>query len=357
MQTNKRITTNFVETTIGGMKMRLRDKTLEELEDLEQELSAQFEDPKYYRKIEVYKEMVRRLQQLVRQRQPEYQSTLDYVKKKLVHSLIYYGTYLKTVYQKDDYLAAKCLEEVLIYDNSNPIASYRLGFLSYKVMHYSKAIHFFEDALNNHKYNKQLTYQLNSQQLVNAHLYLTNSALHIAKTTYEKMNQLPKANNEDIPLQEFSPLFSKLVENEQYLASHAFYKVNREGTTTCSKVNCEELIKLQPENTIILYFSDRSILAFFEGKEAELTPDQGNMLKYFLLKSSENRPATREAFSVVETIRLNTYIQSVGRLRNRLIQAGFPPIFQTTRVRDETAYFYNGMYPFYVFYRVDEEIE
>src|SRR5688572_23876156 len=118
--------------------MSLRQKTLEELEDLEQELfdqEAEHGSPNYSMKIHLYEEMYRRLEQLVRQKKDEYSGTF---------------------------------------------APYRLGFLSYKHQKYSKAIQYFQTALENQKYSQHKQYQLNSQQEVNAHLYLTNSALHIA---------------------------------------------------------------------------------------------------------------------------------------------------------------------------------
>lgn len=63
--------------------MSLRDKTIEELEEIEEELNEQEEDhgfSNYSMKIEVYKEMYRKLSQLVRSRNEDVQSSLDYVK-------------------------------------------------------------------------------------------------------------------------------------------------------------------------------------------------------------------------------------------------------------------------------------
>jgi tetratricopeptide (TPR) repeat protein len=340
--------------------MSLRDKTIEELEEIEEELNEQEEEhgfSNYSMKIEVYKEMYRKLSQLVPSRNEDVQSSLDYVKRKLIYCLIHYGTYLKTEYQKDDYLATRCLEEALKYDKTNPLAAYRLGFLSYKFNDYTKAIQYFQNALDNDHYHKQHLYHLNEQQQLNAHLYLTNCALHIAKETYEKMNQLPQAKTQKIPKQELSPLFSSLIENEQYLMRHAFYKVNKEGRTTCSKAECEKLIASPPHDTLLIYFSDRTIMAFFNGKEASLTQDQGNMLSYFLLNSSEDVPATRHDFSVVDTIIPNTYTTNVSRLRRKLVQQGIPSMILTKRYHNETGYYYDGSYPFYIMYRSDEEIE
>lgn len=339
--------------------MRLRDKTLEELEDLEEELTNQEDEqgaPNFLMRIDLYKQMYRCLDQLVREKKDEYKSSLEYVKRKLIFHLIEYGSYLKMVDQKDDHLAIHCLKEALKYDRKNPIAAYRLGFLSYKYKNFSNAITYFQNSLGNHQMHPNQQYQLNIQQLVNAHLYLTNSALHIANESYEKMTQLPASRTADFPSNEFSPLIKNILDNEQYLQRYAFYKVNRQGRTTCSKTECEEMSDSPPRGTIILYFSDRTISAVFEGYEAELSADQGNLLRHLLLKSSEDQPTTRNAFSNVE-LRLNTYTQNVTRLKNKLTQKGFPPNIETTRYRNETAYYYNHAYPFYVMYRVDEEME
>jgi tetratricopeptide (TPR) repeat protein len=241
--------------------MSLRDKTLEELEDLEAELSDEETESgyaNYYMKIEIYKEMYRKLNRLVRQRNKEYIHSLEYVRKKLVFHLIHYGTYLKTEYQKDDHLAARCLEDALNYDRTNPIAPYRLGFLSYKTMDYAKAIQFFQKALDHQRYYPDQAYKLNGQQQVNAHLYLINSALRIANQTYEKMNQLTDLQN--VPKQEFSPLIENILVNEQYLQRHAFYLVDETGKTTCSKEECDNLVERPPSETLLLYFNDRDIL-------------------------------------------------------------------------------------------------
>ncbi|WP_066318939.1 lipopolysaccharide assembly protein LapB [Bacillus sp. FJAT-29814] len=336
--------------------MSLRDKTLEELEEMEAELSDQEAESgfaNYSMKIDIYKEMVRKLELLIRQRNKEYEDILEYVKRKLVFYLIHYGTYLKTEYQKDDHLAASCLNNVLRYDRTNPIAPYRLGFLSYKNREYAEAIQFFQKALENDKYYPNHNYKLNGQQQLNAHLYLTNSALRVANQAYENMKQLPDLS--DVPKQEFSPLIENILINEQYLQRHAFYLVDETSKTTCSKADCENLVDRPPLDTLLLYFNDRDILMVFEEKMITLSYNQGIMIRHFLLKSSEERPATRASFT--SDIEENSYVQNVNRFRNKLREYGFPPIIQNKRYNNETAYYYNGAYPYKIMYRVDDEIE
>lgn len=141
------------------------------------------------------------------------------------------------------HLAASCLKEALKYDKNNPIAAYRLGFLAYKHRNYAEAVQYFKKALDFQQSNQHHPYPLNSQQQLNAHLYLTNSALYIAKETAEKMNKLSMTNNLEIPNNELAPLYNRLFENEKYLVRHAFYNITKNGRTTCSKRACEDLIE------------------------------------------------------------------------------------------------------------------
>jgi hypothetical protein len=338
----------------------MRSRTLEELEDIEQNLLDEEEETgqrNYSMRIELYKEMYNRLKPLARRNYDVYKNYLENVQQVLVYDLIHYGTYLKTEYQKDDHLAASCLEDALKYDKHNPIAAYRLGFLSYKQKNYSSALLYFENALRFQRYDSNHKYQLNGQQQVNAHLYLTNSALYIAQESAKKLNQLSAKENLEISYDDIDPLYTKIFETEKYLQRNAFYNITKIDKTKCSKKACEKLVESQLPKTMILYFNDRTIVAVYEDKEAVLTGDQGNMLKQFILNSTEESPLTRAAFSITHNINLNTYIQSARRLRNKLIENGFPPMIQTTRYQDETAYYFEESYSYHVLYRVDEEIE
>lgn len=348
-------------------EMRLSEKSLEELEKLELELHERNEESNYSsysEKIAVYEEMHCKLRILVKNNKKEYINYLENVGKMLVHHLIRYGTYLKMEYQKDDHMAEYSLKEALRYDSRNPIAAYRLGFLSYKSRDYEKALQYFGRAIENQTIYKGIDYILNEKQLVNAHLYLTNSALYIAKKTYEQLMQLPHSNTNEISNYEFSSLFQNLTENEQYLEQHAFYKVSNGENITCSKEECEELIGNMPKDHLILYFNDRNITLGFNGKDEWLNQNQGDMLRYFLIKSNEASPATRFTFqdyfsqtNQAGEVNNNTFIQSIRRLRAKIDRIGIPPVIQTIRNNQETAYYFDETFPYTVMYRVDYEIE
>ncbi len=346
------------------LNLRLKNMTIEELEDFEQDLHERVgEEPLYSQRIDIYEEMARRLRRIVREN-PEEKSYLDYVTRKLVFHLIHYGTYLKMEYEKDDYLAINCLKKALNIDRKNPIAAYRLGFLSYKHRDYNEALNNFQKALDHDQYYEDKDFRLNETQIVNAHLYLTNSALYIAKYTYERMNKLPYVSQQDLPHYELSSLYESLSKNEQYLEKNAFYKMTEKETITCSKAICDELTTDEPRNTLVLYFNDRTIQLVYNDNLVELGQNHGDILRYLLTKSSEETPATRITLqnyfpnSIAKgEVNKNTFIQAVNRLKTKLRSCDIPPIINTSNHSGETAYYFDKTLPYIVMFRVDQEIE
>lgn len=344
----------------------LRTLTFEELEDLEQELHMQSAESNYslvQQQVRVYQEMHNRLRRMSMEN-GEYNDYYTDVKSRLLILLIKYGTYLKMLDEKDDNAAVNCLKEALRIDKTNPIASYRLGFLSYRHGGYQEALNYFQNALNYNLNSADNRFSLNDQQLVNAHLYLTNSALHMAKDTYSQMNKLTIEGPQPLPNYEFSSLFQLLNENDRYLNSHAFYKITQDQKERCSKEECEHLLDHPPRNTIILYFNDRDIKLGFNEEIDTLRQGDGDLLRFLLTISSLEKPVTRfTASHLFESSRNDgvmsndTFRQRVSRLRNKLkgVQQ-MPEVIHTTRYMEETAYYFEGCIPFIIMYRVDEEM-
>lgn len=310
------------------------------------------------RLIGIYKSMLRQMNRQDTRYQP--------IKEKVIDHLIRYGTYMKSSEEKDLHVAEHTLEKVLKYDRSNAIASYRLGFIAYRHKKYSNALKHFENALKYHLLQENGKYRLTEQQQKNAYLYLTNSSLHVAKSTYEKMSKIFSNLPEKLSDYKFSELYRFLDDNEQYLESHAFIKETKMGVSYCSKEECEELALDNPEGTILLYFNDRNITVHFNGDEDILTGRNGNILRQLLTKTTRDRPATRSGEmakyflnGVVQEVNGNTYTAAIMRLRARLMQIGLPEIICTEeRIdRPRPAYYYDHSLPFIVLYRVDDEFK
>ncbi|MBX9975205.1 tetratricopeptide repeat protein [Cytobacillus firmus] len=344
--------------------MRFRNLTLEELENLEQELHENGEQSNYgyYAKlIDIYKEMYKRIVPLVREDRAMYNHSLQYTKKLLVTCLVKYGTYLKVNKLKDDNTAVSSLKKALSYEKNIPIAYYRLGFLAYKQGDYSQAVRYFQEALNYHKLGDDPSFSLNQQQEFHAHMYLANSALYVASSTYEAMEDLSYSSAKQIPNLALSPLYETLRHNEQFLKNHAFYKISKGHIETCSKDTCEEIAENGENNTLGVYFNDRENILFFNGEETIITPGQANMIRHFLLSSNEKNPCTRitmkDFFGRTGTdgeVKKNTFIKSIERLRTRLKTLNMPDIIDVKQYQGETAYYFNETVQYIVLFRVDD---
>lgn len=152
---------------------------------------------------------------------------------------------------------------------------------------------------------------------------------------------------------ELSPLYETITQNEAYLLNHAFSMTSQDGVRKCSKNECEELVESDCSGTMILYFSDRGQSVFYRGQEAVLSIDQAEMLKEFMLCSSEERPTIKEVFR--RFIIDNTYSTAVKRLREKLEQFHITfPIIINKRYRDETGYYYDQTLPYLVIERADD---
>ncbi|MBT2686770.1 tetratricopeptide repeat protein [Bacillus sp. ISL-47] len=262
---------------------------------------------------------------------------------------------------KDDRDAISSIRKALSYEKNIPIAYYRLGFLSYKQSDYNQAVRYFQEALNYHKFGDNPTFSLNQQQEFHAHMYLANSALYVASSTYEAMDELSYTSADQLPNLSLSPLYETLSDNEQFLQNHAFYKITKGHIETCSKDACEELAENGEKNVLVVYFNDRENILFFNGEEAIITPGQANMIRHFLLSSNEENPSTRmtmkDFFGKTGTdgeVKKNTFIKSIERLRARMKTLDMPDIIDVKQYRGETAYYFNETVQYIVLFRVDD---
>ncbi|MBN8203465.1 tetratricopeptide repeat protein [Bacillus sp. NTK034] len=343
--------------------LKIKDLTLDELELLEQDLHENGEksDYGYYMQLViVYETMYKKLKSLARNNGPQYDHSLQHTKNVFVSHLIKFGPYIKMNHFKDDGDAVESLIKAIGLEQKLPIAYYRLGFLAYKHGKYGSAVRYFQQALNKQLLNDP-RYALSQQQEFRAHMYLANSALYIASQTYDTMEKLPFSPEEQLTNPELSPLFETLASNEKYLQNHAFYKITKNNTETCSKEACEDLYENSEPNELVLYFNDRENILIFNGEEVIITPTQANMIRHLLLSSSKENPCTRITMSDFfgrtgsdGEVKKNTFIKSIERLRVTLGSIDIPEIIDVTKYRGETAYYFNESVPFTVLFRVDE---
>lgn len=346
------------------MRIRYLDLSLEELEDLDRENTStrdEDESTTYRHKIDLYTAMHIQVQKLVKQKKED-PSYLESIKERLVYNLVHYGTYLKMADEKNDRMAEPSLRKALSFDPTNPIAAYRLGFLSYKELDFLEALHYFQQSIANDGLNKNPAMSLNEKQLMRAHLYLTNSALNVAHQAQAGLKQLPTAEIEQVPGYEFSELFSSINSNDNYLLNHAFCQQTIEGRLTCSKQDCENLAINNPRDTLVLYFGDVETSLNYNGRAVSLSKRTSDLLRYLLAESSEGNPAKAEHvkkffenLSIDEELKWETYRRAISRLRETMQNCSIPVVIAT--VPNGQAYYFDGSIPYMTLYRVDEETE
>ncbi|EIM05016.1 hypothetical protein A1A1_18347 [Planococcus antarcticus DSM 14505] len=86
------------------------------------------------------------------------------------------------------------------------------------------------------------------------------------------------------------------------------------------------------------------------------------MLRHLLTSSSAGAPANthdvKECFGDLkhdQDVPWSTYRQAVSRVRQALKACAIPDVIETAT--EKKAYYYNGSFPYIIFYRVDDETE
>lgn len=339
---------------------KYKEKSFEELlakvEKLE--LMDDESDRGYIEIISLYEKLTRYIK---RDREGKYNNWAEYVQKNMIFNLVHYGTYLKTIYQKNDKLAKEKLLEALSHDSLLPIAHYRLGFLTYKIKDYVEASKYFYQAIETNKICTSPDYKLNHLQNYNAHLYLENSALYIAEFAKENAERIEDKNKLDlVPTYKKSSLYEVIRSNEDYLESRAFTVIRQKSKEMCSKDDCEDY--LDERDHIILYFSDDNIKLSYNGMEERLSKEQAEMVRYFMQYSRVIEPISSEKFKDLfvglngKEILRNTFNQKISRIRERFSNIGVPTTVISKKDiigEPRSRYYYDQSFPYIIIHRSD----
>lgn len=335
--------------------MRFQGISLEELEELEQELLGLGETrlgSLNYSKIELYDAMHCQLEELV-QWDEDYRAYYTYIKKKLVSYLLRYGMHTPadhlTIYKDTENM----LKKVLSYDSQNPIAAYRLGFLAYRSGMFCEAVHYMQQALSSQTFYTDDHYLLNAEQVRRAVLYVTNSALHMAIQG-------------DVPTKDImgcsssSPsLPTQFCCNEGILKSHAYRITTPFGAALCSK---EESDEGPMKDVISLKFNKFGAVLTYNGFAEQLTRVQATVLRHLLVQTRHGLAATpwslRDYFlftHVITGVPEETFVLVVSEVKRAMAELEIPASIQASE-DGGAGYYFDGSSPFVVIDRVDEEL-
>lgn len=335
--------------------MRFQGISLEELEELEQELLDLGETrlgSLSYSKIEVYDAMHSQLEELV-QEDEDYTAYYHYIKKKLVSYLLRYGAHASSSGQAIYEESEKVLKKVLSYDSQNPIAAYRLGFLAYRSGTYFEAASYLQQALNSQTFYTDERFLLNKEQISRAVLYITNCALHPA-IQGEAPAMAFMASSENA-----TSLSTQLCYNDGMLKSQAYRVMTPFGSVLCSKEESEEA---PMQDVIGLKFNKFGALLTYNGITEQLTPVQANMLRFLFVKTRKGQVATPLSLKdyflfthVITGVPEETFLLMISEVKQMLMEMEIPASIQMAEDEDYGFYF-DGSSPFVIIDRVDEEL-
>lgn len=265
--------------------MRYRDISLDELEEIEQELHLRVESDielLNYTKIEIYDAMLSHLSGLCKE-DNDYLDYYTYIKEKLVCYLLRYESNIYDSSAEERFKAEKRLMRVLNYDHKNPIASYKLGCLFYLQKQFIEASSYFQNALDFHKECSNKMFQLNTMQISRAVLYISNCSLH---TACHALMINSEHGYQELQLNStFSGFFTQLSSNEGLLKSNAYRKMSMDGMDFSSVEDSLEIPEFLPKDTISLVFTNALAELSYNGIKEYLNGPQAHVLRLLLLNA------------------------------------------------------------------------
>ncbi|HSP22395.1 MAG TPA: hypothetical protein VLQ20_08695 [Planococcus sp. (in: firmicutes)] len=271
--------------------MRYRDISLDELEEIEQELYLSGENSRgllNYTKIEIYDAMHTHLSILCKD-DKDYLDYYTYIKKKLVSHLLRYSSSVHGNTVKERSNAEKVLKRVQSYDQKNPVASYRLGCLMYLQKKFSESIGHFQKALDCQKNYSDKAFLLSTEQISRAVSYLSNCSLHTACQALVISSENGRHDEGNLI---FSGFFTQLSYNEGVLKSQAYGMTTLDGNRYCSIEECMETCNSSPKDTIMLYFGDTGAELFYNGIKEAVAAPQAHVLRHVLLHAHQPKTVT-----------------------------------------------------------------
>lgn len=298
----------------------LKNKTTEELFDLEMTYRTDEEDYSNRLLIDIYKELRKRY------RNQDDQEQVTYIEQQMIKLYVWRGEYFKQVDVINIVEAEKNLQCALRLDSRLPIAHYRLGFLSYKKEDYHVATTHFDLALTTMSHHKR--YKLNEQQIFRAQLYLMNSALFIASEAEASLKAYDQDTAQPLPNYAFSDLFDRIKANEMKISQGEYTSASREYIARISKQEAEDLIDQQ--DTLVCYVGLQENSINYNFKQQTVTPDTLEILRYLILFSSEQQPATKDDMAELfktqtenGEVKNNTFRVRIKRLKEKVKLLGY----------------------------------
>lgn len=187
--------------------------------------------------------------------------------KKLVNLYVSQGEYFKMGDKPDLNIAKRYLEKALQMQKDHPVANYRLGYLYYQRREYTKAVSFFERALDG-----SMEEELNDTQRMLANMFLVNCGIKIAKEAIHEINFIEDNVYTDLEIERIERYKNEILVLDEEIFNKMFYRKIENGTE--EKIGEYEFINFKPDkNQVLLKRSDQGMEIHFKGfKPISLNP-------------------------------------------------------------------------------------
>lgn len=181
--------------------------------------------------------------------------------KKLAKLFVSQGEYFKMADKPDPKIAKRYLEKALHMQEDHPVATYRLGYLYYRDREYTKAVSFFEKALDG-----SMEEELNDTQRMLANMFLVNCGIKIAKEAIHEINFIEDNVYTELEIERIERYKNEILVLDEEIFNKMFYRKIENGTE--EKIGEYEFINFKPFiNQVLLKRSDHGMEIYFQDFE------------------------------------------------------------------------------------------
>jgi tetratricopeptide (TPR) repeat protein len=181
--------------------------------------------------------------------------------KKLVKLFVSQGEYFKMADKPDPKIAKRYLEKALHMQEDHPVANYRLGYLYYQNREYTKAVSFFEKALDG-----SMEEELNDTQRMLANMFLVNCGIKIAKEAIHEINFIEDNVYTELEIERIERYKYEILVLDEEIFNKMFYRKIENGIE--EKIGEYEFLNFKPDlNQVLLKRSDQGMEIHFQDYE------------------------------------------------------------------------------------------
>ena len=143
----------------------------------------------------------------------------------------------------------------------HPVANYRLGYLYYRNREYTKAVSFFEKALDG-----SMEEELNDTQRMLANMFLVNCGIKIAKEAIHEINFIEDNVYTELEIERIERYKNEILVLDEEIFDKMFYRKIENGREV--KIGEYEFINFKPDkNQVLLKRSDHGMEILFQDFE------------------------------------------------------------------------------------------